>query len=385
MHSIIVLFYCTLPSLYGKLQRSFEKEETQTYLLLLYYVLCMRNPRIRDSFARAPIKGSWSLVITLLFSSTKRFFQHFATNLQIAASKMSKAELVKALPELLKQGMEVYKSLKDDMSRALGLKKYAEHLSNIVQTFKEVNKYLDESEKAIMEKLTTAHARAQEGMDKAAVVVTVIKEQSGALVSVLDPSAVGTDQEKMWAACQYFSSFAKEMEEKVKEAEDALREASNILQGARNELLAIVNTLKRVQDQFVKEKKEAQAAARAEAYGGAAAGLIFGPIGLIISYSIAAGVTEGLSIPNIEKDFQAQRDTISGYIKGFEDMSAETKALQEKLDAKRKQLIDIHGKLSTTGSLAGIQVRSIAVLHFNLVRKNAQALVEACEKFLANI
>jgi DNA repair exonuclease SbcCD ATPase subunit len=298
---------------------------------------------------------------------------------------MSKAELVKALPELLKQGMEVYKSLKDDMSRALGLKKYAEHLSTIVQTFKEVNKYLDKGEKAIMEKLTTAHARAQEGMDKAAVVVTVIKEQSGALVSVLDPSAVGTDQEKMWAACQYFSSFAKDMEEKVKEAEDALREASNILEGAQNKLRSIVNTLERVQDQFVQEKKAAQAAARAEAYGGAAAGLVFGPIGLIISYSIAAGVTEGLSIPNIEKDFQAQRDTISGYIKGFEDMSAETKALQKKLDAKRKQLIDIHGKLSATGSLAGIEMRSIAVLHFNLVRKNAQALVEACEKFLANI
>ena len=75
-----------------------------------------------------------------------------------------------------------------------------------------------------MEKLTAAHDRAQEGLDKASVVVTVIKEQSGALVSVLDPSAVGTDQEKMWAACQYFSGFAKDMEEKVKEAEDALRE-----------------------------------------------------------------------------------------------------------------------------------------------------------------
>ena len=298
---------------------------------------------------------------------------------------MSEAELIQALPGLLKEGMKIYESLKDDMSRALGLKKYAEHLSNIVQTFKEVNEYLDDNEKAIMEKLTTAHARAQEGMDKAAVVVTVIKEQSGALVSVLDPSAVGTDQEKMWAACQYFSIFAKEMEEKVKEAEDALREASNILEGARNELLGIVKTLKRVQDLFVKEKEEAQAAAREEAYAGAAAGLIFGPIGLIISYSIAAGITEGLSVPNIEKDFQDQRDTISGYIKGFEDMSAETKALQEKLDAKRKQLIDIHGKLSTTGNLAGIPVRSIPVLHFNLVRKNAQALVEACERFIANI
>ena len=289
-----------------------------------------------------------------------------------------------AIPELLKQGLEVYSSLKDDMSRALGLKEYAEHLSRIVQSFKDVNKYLDESEKAILEKLTAAHDKSQEGLDKAAVVVTVIKEQSASLVSVLEPSGVGTDQEKMWAACQYFSAFAKDMEEKVKEAEDALREASNILEGAQNELLSIVNTLKRVQDQFVREKQAAQASARAAAYGGAAAGLILGPIGLIISYSIAAGVTEGLTIPDIEADFQTQRNTISGYIGGFKKMSEETKELQEQLDAKRKQLIDIHAKLSTTGSLAGTNMRAIPLLHFNIVRKNAEALVRACERFLAN-
>ena len=53
-----------------------------------------------------------------------------------------------------------------------------------------------------MEKLIAAHDRAQEGLDKASVIVTVIKEQSSALVSVLNPSAVGTDQEKN-VGCQY--------------------------------------------------------------------------------------------------------------------------------------------------------------------------------------
>ena len=289
-----------------------------------------------------------------------------------------------AIPELLKQGMEVYESLKDDMSRALGLQEYAEHLTRIVQSFKDVNEYLNESEKVVLGKLTAAHDKAQEGLDKASVVVTVIKEQSGVLVSVLEPSAEGTDQEKMWAACQYFSGFAKDMEGKVKEAEDALREASNILEGAQNELLSIVNTLKRVQDQFVREKQAAQASARAAAYGGAAAGLILGPIGLVISYSIAAGVTEGLTIPDIEADFAKQRQTISGYIEGFKKMSKETNELQEQLDAKRKQLIDIHGKLSTTGSLAGADIKLMSIKHFNLVRKNAEALVRACERFLAN-
>ena len=65
-------------------------------------------------------------------------------------------------------------------------------------------------------------------------------------------------------------------------------------------------------------------------------------------------------------------------------MSADAKDLQEQLNAKRKQLMDIRGKLNTTGNLAGTEVKSIAVLHFGLLRKNAQALVEACEKVLAN-
>ena len=32
------------------------------------------------------------------------------------------AAIVKDLPELLKQGLEIYKTLRDDMERALGLK-----------------------------------------------------------------------------------------------------------------------------------------------------------------------------------------------------------------------------------------------------------------------
>ena len=78
---------------------------------------------------------------------------------------MSHSELIKALPELLKQGMEVYKTLKKDMSQALGLKQYAEQMSNIVKTFKEINKHIDDNEKAILEKLTAAHDPAQEDLD----------------------------------------------------------------------------------------------------------------------------------------------------------------------------------------------------------------------------
>ena len=294
------------------------------------------------------------------------------------------ADAIQALPNLLKEGLEVYKTLKDDMQRALGLKQYAEHLTNIVETFRKVNEYLNESEKAVLDKLNSAHRLAQEGLDKAAVVVTVIKEQSRTLVLVLDPSTTGTDQEKMFGACQYFATFAKAMEEKVKEAEDALREASDILHNAQSELTSIVNTLQRLQNQFIEERKKAEAEARREAYGGAAAGIILGPIGLILAYSIAAGVTEGHTIPEIEEDFKRQRKRMAGYIEGFEKMWEQTKELQEGLDGKRHKLIDIHGKLSATGALAETNMTSIPLLHFDLIRKNAQALVDECERFSAH-
>ena len=92
----------------------------------------MRNPRItRQPRSRTYKKELVTHRNTALLRQ-ENIFSIFATNLQISAAKMSQAELVKALPELLKQGLEVYKTLKDDMSRELGLKQYAEHLSNIV-------------------------------------------------------------------------------------------------------------------------------------------------------------------------------------------------------------------------------------------------------------
>ncbi len=44
---------------------------------------------------------------------------------------------------------------------------------------------------------------------------------------------------------------------------------------------------------------------RKEAYAGAAAGVVAGPFGLIISYSIAAGVVEGKLIPELKNKLKS--------------------------------------------------------------------------------
>ena len=297
---------------------------------------------------------------------------------------MTSEQFVKDAPELLKQGIEIYKMLKEDMQRALGLKQYAEHLSHITQIMKEVNNLLDEKEKEIVQKLSEAYSLSEAGMDKAVVVVSVIKEQGTILAQLLSRSGPGSDQEKLFAACASFSAFAKDVEGKLTEAEDALRAASEKLFSTQSNIGSIVHTLERVHEGFIAEKKKAMAEQRAAAYGGAAVGLIFGPIGLMISYAIAASVTEGLHIPEIEADFQRQRDTIANYIEGFDQMHSETKTLSEAFKTKRNQLLKIHGKLDAAGSLAGQDqlIRTIPLIYLPNIRKNADDLVAACEEFL---
>ena len=299
---------------------------------------------------------------------------------------MSTAALVQSIPSLLEQGLNVYNTLREEIQKALGLKAYAEHMTRITQTLKEVNKYLDENEQKIAKKLDEAYNLTQKGLEKATVVVSVIREQCSALSLVLSDVVPGQKYDKLWAACQYFSTFAKDIEVKVNEAQDALREASGELYSARNDIRSIIKTLKRVHEEYIEERKAAEAAARAGAYPSALAGLLAGPIGLIISFSIAAAVTEAHTIPKIEEDFANQRKIISGYIDGFENMYSETETLQKRLDEKRDQLIDIHAKLSATGSLAGnTALSAMPLLHFATVRSAVEDLQKACEEFLKSL
>lgn len=57
------------------------------------------------------------------------------------------------------------------------------------------------------------------------------------------------------------------------------------------------------------------AEARTKAYAAATVGIILGPIGLAISYGIAAGVTEGEIIPKLQEElanFHAELDRFKG-------------------------------------------------------------------------
>lgn len=68
---------------------------------------------------------------------------------------------------------------------------------------------------------------------------------------------------------------------------------------------------------------------RKEAYAGAAAGAVGGPFGLIISYSIAAGVVEGTMIPALNQKLKETKEFVDSVL------SAATKAAKDIADAKK--------------------------------------------------
>ena len=298
--------------------------------------------------------------------------------------------VITALPELLKQGLIVYEKLKTEMEKAIGLKEYATNLHQINQVMGGVRKFLNEKEKGVADILDDAHKLTQKGLQKAIIVVDIIKSQSEALLGVLNPSNATETEEQMnslYLACMYFAQFAKDIEAKVCEAENELLEASNKLYSARSEIETITATLKRVQDGVLDKAKEAIAHQRAIQYGGAIIGFIAGPMGLMIAVGIMA-VTEGFTVKHLEKTFQEQRKKIGEYIQSFNKMKDDTESLQKSVDEKRVALLDIHGKLYTTSSEAKLKwdiIKSVAPQHFRAIYESAKNLYDACNAFLKSV
>ena len=222
-------------------------------------------------------------------------------------------------------------------------------------------------------------------MQKAIVAVSVIKSQCDVLLAVLQQNVPAEQQkEKFYTACVYFGAFAKDIEVKITEAENELVSASSKLYEARLKIVTVTDTLKMVHDTLSSEMEEAVAKQRATSYGAAIVGAILGPIGLIISYSIAAGVTEGKTVNDLRQQFTEQRGKVSKYIKDFDVMKNNTDSLKASLDKKKDSLTNIHAKLSSAGTIAGIDIAIMPLpsAHFNLVRTSVNDLRKSCETFL---
>lgn len=96
---------------------------------------------------------------------------------------------------------------------------------------------------------------------------------------------------------------------KMNEAQQRLSESSSAFNKVSGELLSLNTQLKNDFDKNSEYYRKQIDKIRTEAYAGAASGAVLGPFGLLISYSIAAGVIEGKLVPELN----AKMDSIKAF------------------------------------------------------------------------
>lgn len=281
------------------------------------------------------------------------------------------AQLFTRVPELMKEGISTAKELKDAFDGVLGLKQYAETLEKIVDTMSKVNDQLEEKNKEIAEKFTIAHNESHAALLQADTVIKVIKKQTENFIRVVEtpgiPAAVHID---------VFLTFLTEIQPVVDKASKDLQTARGSLTVAINRVPNLLTNLEALKNKAINEQKRAEATQRAESYGWAAVGVLFGPVGLVVSYSIAAGVTEGCLIENIEKAFEKQKSLMDGYKSDFESMKNNAEALKTKIDGKANHLQTVNVEL---GGLRGtVKDMSKYPACMALILEDAIKLRDAC-------
>ena len=283
------------------------------------------------------------------------------------------------LSDLVK-GLGSYKNL---TVGAVGVKQYAGHLSNALNYMKReaIDKHLDNSEKDVLDKLSSGLIQVQKALVKAARGVAEIKGNANALFHMLNLYTIKTEQEKVEMAMQLFSALSKDSKAEVKEFEDGLLQAKRTLQNSQMMLRSIMQRLNQLIQDKRADKETTQnmhivAMAVKAALG--AVGVVFGlplaPVGLLFG-------SHGYSIMEENSNLLEQEGEINDCIDGYETLSMETDAVCEGVDAKIKQVQEIYAKLSTTGRVA-VEQLSNPQAQCELLQQLSGTLVKACDTFL---
>ena len=254
------------------------------------------------------------------------------------------------LSDLVK-GLGSYKNL---TVGAVGVKQYAGHLSNALNYMKReaIDKHLDNSEKDVLDKLSSGLIQVQKALVKAARGVAEIKGNANALFHMLNLYTIKTEQEKVEMAMQLFLALSKDSKAEVKEFEDGLLQAKRTLQNSQIALRTILQRLYQLREDKKADKETTQnmhIAAMAVKAALGAVGVVFGlPLAPV---SVLFGI-HGYSMMEEHSNFLEQEGEIKDRIDGYETISMKTDAVCEGVDAKIKQVQEVYTKLSTTGRVA---------------------------------
>lgn len=186
----------------------------------------------------------------------------------------------------------------------------------------------------------------------------------------------GLDKAKATAQKAILLKILADGEKKLGDAQSSLKESSTSFNGAAGELSTLKTQLNNDFSTDSTYYSDQVAKLRAEAYGGAAVGLVGGPFGLIVSYSIAAGVLEGHLVPALMAKFEEVK-------KSFDRMGEiVNKADTDITKAKDELQVEIGkiGELKTQAETTEILVEYDDLV-LEALQDSAKQLIGQCDEY----
>jgi hemolysin E len=165
---------------------------------------------------------------------------------------------------------------------------------------------------------------------------------------------------------------------KMEAAQKSLQQSSQSFNGAAGKLITLNAQLKSDFDQGSSYFDAQVAKLRKEAYGGAAVGAVAGPLGLIIAYSIAAGVLEGQMIPQLKEGFAKVEKVYSTMTGMVNKAGADIDTAKGKLQAEVKRI----GEMKEQTEATRIYV-DLDALMVDTLKTSANRLIAQCKVYRA--
>lgn len=281
------------------------------------------------------------------------------------------------------QTVETVKTAIETADKALEL--YNKVLDQVIpwntfnDTVKELNRFKEEYSQSASTLVGEIKTLLMNSQDKYFEATQVVYEWCGVTTPLLTAYLSLFNQYDEKKALAQKATLIKVLDDgicKLEKAQQSLHASSQSFNSASGKLLALdsqlANDFNEKSDYFQGQVDKI----RKEAYAGAAAGVVGGPFGLIIAYSIAAGVLEGKLIP-------ALKDKLKSVKSFFESLTVTVKSANadiEKVKSKLKDEISVIGDLKTETETTRFFV-DYDDLMLKQLQDSATKLISSCNEY----
>ena len=279
--------------------------------------------------------------------------------------------------------VEVVKNAIETADGALDL--YNKYLDQVIpwqtfdETIKELSRFKQEYSQAASVLVGDIKTLLMDSQDKYFEATQTVYEWCGVATQLLAAYIFLFDEYNEKKASAQKDILIKVLDDgitKLNEAQKSLLVRSQSFNNASGKLLALDSQLT---NDFSEKSSYFQSQVdkiRKEAYAGAAAGIVAGPFGLIISYSIAAGVVEGKLIPEL-------KNKLKSALSFFTTLSNTVKQANKDIDAAKLKLtteIAAIGVIKTETETTRFYV-DYDDLMLSLLKEAAKKMINTCNEY----